>query len=259
MANAIIMITQNEEIICRNRDSLMLLDSTNNSINFAAPCFAYSVSKSGKKLGISDLYGLRVLYNDLEILRTRNQAKHLIFSECENYLITAEKMTENNPNLLIWDLNSPRIIYSFHQPNFNKDQINFSIKDPFLYYKNNDQLWIFRIPDENPIKVINDIRVSSFSVNGDILCIYGCEVKGNLAYISLFLASDLPDFKATRSLDITKSQLTSFYWNFDHSKLLFCGKTEIDITGRVYSGQNSLYLLQKEYQIRPIPLETGPV
>ncbi|CAG9319368.1 unnamed protein product [Blepharisma stoltei] len=261
------MINQNE-IICRTRDSLMILNARTHEILFAAPCFATACSPTGQKIAYADLYGLRVIdtKNFSEIMRARNDGiKLLSFSHCENYLVTWEKQIEENPNLFVWEISTGQVFYSFIQVNYNKElwpSVVFTYDNRNLLYKNNDEIQIYQISERNLLRSFNEIRIANYSLSPKLpnrLAIYSVDIKGSSPSISYWISDENLNFQLDSSSQITKPQIVTFQWNCDASRVLAICQTEIDNTGRVYPGENALYVMTQGKSPRKINLDEGPI
>ena len=256
------------ELLCRTRDSVRVVRGLNSSeqICYSSPCFVSLFSPSGTKLAVVDLVGIKVLstpqYTELFSIR-RSNVQLLHFSPCGKYLVSWEKPQEDSPNLIIWDTDRQVQVYAFYQKKFLKETwptAIFSSDSSFIYIKNVNDLYIYRIPEVQPYQVFNDFKITSFftSAKQRYLVTYTGEEKQETSKLS-FLTHQDSGMQKLAELQIKFVQELKVIWNKEATSALIWCQTDVDTTGRSYYGEHSLFIATNEPRIKPVKTTEGPI
>lgn len=232
---------------------------------FSSPCFVGGFSSSGTKLAAVDYQGLRVLNtNDFrEIYRARRQnIQYVSFSPCERYVVTYEKFTEGD-NLFIWSLSQPQPVYAFTKRKINKPDwplIKWAEDGSMFLYKSNEVIEMYRLNSGNPVSLITDEVVSSYSLGaklpGKVITFMG-EVKAEKAKACLYFIEN-NNFRLVTDFRFTKAQEAAVLWNAQETAALLWCQTDVDTTGRSYYGEHSLQILSEKGG-KNVKTEEGPI
>lgn len=260
--------SQVHELLCRTRDSMRIVRGISpvENITYASPCFVCLFSKCGSNLAFVDLNGLKVLrtsdYTEILFSR-RNNVQLLHFSNCGRYLVTWEKPQEETQNLLMWDLSTGTVIYQFYQKQFMKEYwptITFNSNSTHFFTKRGDSLSVFRIPDQGPVFVYNEVKVTSYFVSPktNSLIVYSGDSKGENSKISVF-SQEAADLRRTTEIPTKFVQEIKVIWNYDATRALIWCQTDVDTTGRSYYGEHSLYIYTPEPKLKLVKTTEGPI
>ena len=228
--------SQVHELLCRTRDSVRIVRgiSSEENVCYTSPCFVSLYSRCGSKLALVDLNGLKVLrtsdYSEIMLAR-RNNIQHLHFSGCSRYLVSWEKPQDNSFNLIVWDINASAALYQFHQKKLVKEfwpLIVFNSTSTHFFMKSANDIVVYRIPDQNPLFVFNEIRASSFFVSPlvNVVVMYSGDPKGDNSKISVFdiLAAEL---RKSIDLAVKYGQETKTIWNREGTRAVVWCQTDV--------------------------------
>jgi translation initiation factor 2A len=255
------------ELLCRTRDSVRVIRGLNaiESICFSSPCFVSLFSPSGSKLAVVDLIGIKVLstsnYSEIFSIR-RSNVQLLHFSNCGKYLVSWEKPQEESPNLLIWDTDSGKQVYAFSQKKFLKETwptAIFSSDSRFIYIKNVNEMFVYRIPEPHPFMIFSDFKITSFFVSPkqQLIITYTGEEKTEGSKLTVLSHSN--GIAKVAELVINFVQEVKVIWNkTGNSALVWC-QTDVDSTGRSYYGEHSLFIVTGDARVKQVKTTEGPI
>jgi translation initiation factor 2A len=187
----------------------------------------------------------------------------LHFSHCGKYLVSWEKPQEDSPNLLIWDTDRQSQVYAFCQKKFLKETwptAIFSSDSLFIYIKNVNDLFVYRLPETQPYLVFNDFKITSFfaSPKQRLMVTYTGEEKQEGSKLSILLHED-SGMRKNADLLIKYVQEIKVIWNKQASSALIWCQTDVDTTGRSYYGEHSLFIATSEPRIKAVKTTEGPI